>query len=197
MPRTDEANQAIRDERRRRLLDAAAAIFARNGYAGTRIEDIAAASGASKGLLYHYFGGKEAVFEALVARAVRGTLRLLDGCAARAGTPAERLRWLIEQEMAGMTDDRLSVLVLTQALTSDATPSGARRLVGELGVRALDVTTRLIADGQADGSVVAGDPKQLAELLHACLQGLAVSAATTGPWPEPPSSETLVGLLIP
>lgn len=197
MPRTEQANQAIRAQRRRQLLDAAARVFARNGYAGTRIEDIASEGNASKGLIYHYFGSKEAVFVALVERAVHGTLRLLEAAAGRSGAAHERLRWLIQQEMEGMTDDRHSILVLVQALTSDATPDEARQLVTALGRRALEVTSGLIAEGQRAGTVVAGDPEQLADLLHACLQGLAVSAATSAPWPQPASSESLVRLLIP
>lgn len=196
MPRTEQANQAIRDQRRLQLLDAAATVFARNGYAGTRIQDIATAGGASKGLIYHYFGSKEAVFVALVERAVHGTVRLLEAAASRPGPASERLRWLIEREMEGMAEDRHSVLVLVQALTSDATPEDARQLVYALGHRALDVTSALIAEGQRAGDVVAGDPDQLADLLHACLQGLAVSAAATEPWPRPVSPETLVRLLI-
>jgi AcrR family transcriptional regulator len=197
VPRSEQANQAIRDQRRRQLLDAAARLFARNGYAGTRIEDIASAGGASKGLIYHYFGSKEAVFVALVERAVHGTSRLLEAAAGGSGSAPMRLRRLIEQEMEGMTDDRHSVLVLVQALTSDAAPEEARKLVYALGHRALEVTSELIAAGQRTGTVAAGDPDQLAALLHACLQGLAVSAATPAPWPRPASSDSLVRLLIP
>lgn len=196
MPRDERANRALREERRRQLLDAAGSVFARNGYAGTRIEAIAAAAGTSKGLLYHYFGGKEAIFVALAERAVHGTLRLLESALARPGTAAERLRWLIEQEMHGMRQDRHSVLVLVQALTSDAAPEEARTLAFGLGERALQVTTELITQGQSEGSVVPGDPEQLALLLHASAQGLAVSAATPEPWPSPVRAETLVGLLI-
>ncbi|MCL6627892.1 MAG: TetR/AcrR family transcriptional regulator, partial [Alicyclobacillus shizuokensis] len=59
MPRTEKVNQQIRDERKEQILAAAAEVFARNGYVGTRIDDIASAAGISKGLIYHYFGGKE------------------------------------------------------------------------------------------------------------------------------------------
>lgn len=48
---------------RRRILDAATEEFAARGIAGARVDRIADASGASKPMLYRYFGSKEQLFE--------------------------------------------------------------------------------------------------------------------------------------
>src|SRR5215469_17322934 len=45
-------------ETRKRLLAAAADVFAERGYDGTRVADIAAAAGVSNGALYAHFGSK-------------------------------------------------------------------------------------------------------------------------------------------
>uniref|UniRef100_UPI00114CEC9E helix-turn-helix domain-containing protein n=1 Tax=Thermogemmatispora onikobensis TaxID=732234 RepID=UPI00114CEC9E len=66
MPRSEQANQQIRDERRRQILHVAAEIFARRGLAETRISDIAEASGISQGLIYRYFSSKEELFKVLI-----------------------------------------------------------------------------------------------------------------------------------
>src|SRR5579883_985671 len=55
MPRTEEANQRIREERKEQVIWAAAQVFARKGLSDTRIVDIAAAAGISHGLAYRYF----------------------------------------------------------------------------------------------------------------------------------------------
>jgi AcrR family transcriptional regulator len=60
------------DETRRRILDAATQEFASRGIAGGRIDRIAAASEASKPMLYAYFGSKEQLFEAVFAAHVLG-----------------------------------------------------------------------------------------------------------------------------
>lgn len=52
------------------LLAAAAEEFAEFGFSGARVDRIAARAGANKRLLYVYFGDKEAVFEAVLARQV-------------------------------------------------------------------------------------------------------------------------------
>jgi AcrR family transcriptional regulator len=52
------------------VLDAALELFMENGFAATRVEDIARRAGLSKGTVYLYFPSKEAVLEALVRRAI-------------------------------------------------------------------------------------------------------------------------------
>lgn len=52
------------------VLDAAIALFTERGFAQTRVEDIAARAGLSKGAVYLYFPSKEALLEGIVRRAV-------------------------------------------------------------------------------------------------------------------------------
>jgi AcrR family transcriptional regulator len=51
----------------RRILDAAAAEFAERGIAGARVDRIIAAAHTNKAQLYGYFGGKDGLFDAVVA----------------------------------------------------------------------------------------------------------------------------------
>jgi AcrR family transcriptional regulator len=52
------------------VLDAALELFTQKGFAATRVDDIAAKAGISKGAVYLYFPSKEAILEGLVRRAV-------------------------------------------------------------------------------------------------------------------------------
>ena len=58
------------DARPDELLDAALALFSARGYDATRMEDIAARAGVSKGSVYRYFASKQALMEGLVKRAI-------------------------------------------------------------------------------------------------------------------------------
>lgn len=70
--RTD-TDAAEGDDLRERLLEAAAAVFARQGYAGTRIVDIVREAGVSTGSVYGRFDSKnELLREAVVQSSVRG-----------------------------------------------------------------------------------------------------------------------------
>ena len=47
------------------MLDAAVRVFARSGYHGSRVSDIAEEAGVAHGLLYHYFSSKEEVLQTI------------------------------------------------------------------------------------------------------------------------------------
>ena len=55
-----------KESRPRELLAAALELFVERGFAATRLEDVAARAGVSKGTLYLYFAGKEELFKAVV-----------------------------------------------------------------------------------------------------------------------------------
>jgi AcrR family transcriptional regulator len=57
------------DERRRRLLELGAELFARHGYEELSMSRIAREAGISKALLYHYFPSKQAYFAATLEQA--------------------------------------------------------------------------------------------------------------------------------
>lgn len=54
------------------LLDAALSIFVAKGYAATRVEEVAALAGVSKGTLFLYFPSKEELFKAVVRENIAG-----------------------------------------------------------------------------------------------------------------------------
>ena len=58
--------QLNRIARQGRILDAALSVFAKSGYSGALMDEIAAQAGLSKPTLYQYFASKEALFAALL-----------------------------------------------------------------------------------------------------------------------------------
>jgi AcrR family transcriptional regulator len=61
-----------RAERERQMLDAATEIFAERGYHDASMDEIAAAVGVTKPMLYSYFGSKEGLFAACTRNAAAG-----------------------------------------------------------------------------------------------------------------------------
>jgi len=58
--------QRRKEDRPAEITEAALAAFAENGYAATRVDDVAKRAGVSKGLLYLYFKTKEELFKAVI-----------------------------------------------------------------------------------------------------------------------------------
>ena len=73
-PRTQQSplRQAQAAATRARILDAAAAVFAANGYEATRIEDVATQAGVAYPTVYKTFRNKPALLTAAVAQAMSG-----------------------------------------------------------------------------------------------------------------------------
>ena len=72
MPKSAEKCAAMRDEMRERILRESLRYFARNGFAGTRIADLARGIGIAQGTIYRYFDSKEDLFAALRALVANG-----------------------------------------------------------------------------------------------------------------------------
>lgn len=56
----------VSEERRSQILEAATTVFTKRGFANARMDDIVAESGLSKGALYWYFDGKDAIILSLL-----------------------------------------------------------------------------------------------------------------------------------
>lgn len=74
---TPEGEARHKRERRKEarpgeLLDAALDLFVEKGFAATRVEEVAAKAGVSKGTLFLYFPSKEDLFKAVVREAISG-----------------------------------------------------------------------------------------------------------------------------
>jgi len=68
MPRTRGPHAERRIRSREALIAAAAELFAAQGYAATSTQAVLAASGLTRGALYHHFRDKQALFEAVCRR---------------------------------------------------------------------------------------------------------------------------------
>lgn len=77
------------DERRDELIEAALELFSRKPPEEISIDDVAAAAGASRALVYHYFGGKQELYVAALRSAATQLGELLEPPAE--GSPLQRL----------------------------------------------------------------------------------------------------------
>ena len=90
--------QRRKEARPAELMAAALELFVEKGFAGTRLDDVAARAGVSKGTLYLYFDSKEALFKAVIQEGIVPILEegagLVDSFEGSAG---ELLRLLINE----------------------------------------------------------------------------------------------------
>jgi AcrR family transcriptional regulator len=83
MPATPPPRKRRKEARPSELLEAALGLFVEKGFAATRLEDVAALAGVSKGTLYLYYENKEALFKAVVQEGIVPVLAENEALAAK------------------------------------------------------------------------------------------------------------------
>jgi AcrR family transcriptional regulator len=145
-------------ERKQQLLDAAARLFAEQGYAATRVVDIVEAAGVAKGLFYWYFENKEALFGEL-ATEIRRRLRRQQAAAMDEDAPAlVRILQATVASLVFMAENApfFSLLEVEGRNVSDVLRQGTEQHLEDVSV--------LIVDGQRDGTVTQDEPAELLAL---------------------------------
>ncbi len=155
------------DAKRQRILDAAVRVFARQGYETTRVGDIAKEAGVAYGLVYHYFGSKDAVLEA-VFHEQWGRLLAAVALAEETGeTAPEQLALVVKIVLRAWRDDPDLVRLLVREITRSPHIQDELDEIGQ----AFASLERIVVRGQAEGTFRADlDPQLAAWMLYGGLE---------------------------
>ena len=134
----------LSNDRALRIVAAAREEFARRGFAGARVDQIARRAGVNKQLLFYYYRSKRGLFQAVLAQ----TAGDLDVAFARlsnpAGGPLERLRLTLAAQFEFLAQNPQVVALLGQGTRSDG---------GAAFAPAINRLVVLLAEGQGLGKV--------------------------------------------
>lgn len=197
---------ARRERTRERLLDAAAVVFARQGFQAASVEAIAEAAGFTRGAFYSNFESKEALFLALTDRQARAHIAALE--AAVGGLEIDVVRDqhvdhdAIREVLAVVTDSKtpescwylmnleFELLAMRDEAIGAAWLAQQRAMRTELAA----ALTRVLA---GLGLRFTTEPAVAVDLLLGAYQTAARDAYVAGLGaPEPAAVEALVDLLI-
>jgi len=125
-----------------RIGAAAREEFAKRGYAGARVEQIARRADVNKQLLFYYYHSKRGLFQTVLTQAAGELENALTGLALPVGGPLERLRLTLQAQFEFLARNPQIVALLGQGTRSNAAFAPAiKRLVV------------LLAEGQGLGQV--------------------------------------------
>jgi len=168
----------VREEKRVLLLETAAQVFAEQGYASTRVGDIADRAGVAKGTVYEYFTSKEDLFFAVFGWFTDTIRARIDELLAGHASPRDKLSALcklggeltVEQrEMFPMMNVDLWV-----TLRHKGSSEYARELDKQYGTFR-ELVAGIIREGQGCGEFRAdADPDAIATLLVSTFDGLGM-----------------------
>jgi AcrR family transcriptional regulator len=149
------------------ILDAALSVFIAKGFAATGLDDVAAAAGISKGLLYRYSDNTAELFKAMVRAMLVSTIRNAADQLTRSSTATEALDFFLAQMKAVAGDPRRSAIPKLVISESGNFPEIAAFYLTEVINPALTQLTGLIRRGIDSGEFRKVDPINTARLLVA------------------------------
>jgi AcrR family transcriptional regulator len=153
-------------ERPKEILEAALALFVEKGFAGTRLDDVAARAGLSKAAIYLYFEDKIALFQGVVRQAVGSNLGMVEAMLAAHSGPVAPLVPRILEFMASRIEETPMASVAKIVLAeSRAFPEIGRFYLKEVIGRGLPLMEGLIAKGIAQGEFRKVNPAMTARSL--------------------------------
>lgn len=181
MARSLEKNEQMRDTSRQKIRSAALEQFSKKGLFAARIQDIAAEAGISQGLMYRYYSSKDEIFADLIENALDKINEASHYVNKMEVSAKEKILLALTElfETIGTSENfRQTCRLITQAMNSTAIPEKARHILDEKRDIPYQVFAEIMKQGQREGSVVDGDPYELAVLFWSTVNGLAIFNAT-------------------
>ncbi|MBW2278978.1 MAG: TetR/AcrR family transcriptional regulator [Deltaproteobacteria bacterium] len=167
-----------REKKRDCLVQAASAVFATQGFSGTRMADIAARAGVGKGTVYEYFDSKEELFLAVFQWINMGIARRINDRLASKGSARAQLEAIFDESATIIADLRdVSSLNLDfwAACRGSAFEGRFKEALEALYDEYRGLVAGIIQGGQETGEFRKGlDPYSLAAALVGTFDGLGV-----------------------
>jgi AcrR family transcriptional regulator len=171
---TRMTREESRANTRERLLSAARTVFARSGFHGASVEEIASDAGFSTGALYSNFDGKEDLFLAVMERAIQEHAREISAAVAARPSVAERATGGARQWMRMIEREPEVLLLFVEFWAYGVRDAQVRPQVAAQFARVRQLLTTLIADGVRDFGLELDIPaEQLAVAIDALADGIA------------------------
>jgi TetR/AcrR family fatty acid metabolism transcriptional regulator len=137
-------------ERRRTILRAAIDVFARKGYHGCRIADVAREAGVAYGLVYHYFKNKDELLETVFETGWSGFFNRVRAVAEGEGTLEQKVRGIADVAFEAYRVDPRAVKVL---IVEIARSPGGRVNRQTTFTEAVEMCARMLSKAQAEGEL--------------------------------------------
>ncbi|WIB59775.1 TetR/AcrR family transcriptional regulator [Curtobacterium sp. MCLR17_007] len=168
----DNRKRRSPDERRQEIISATTALIAESGYANATLTEIAQRAGVSKGLLWHYFRDRADLMHQAVTL-LAGQLRAGLVADVDVTAPADQVIRAVFARTAMFTrTHRHEIEALDQIVHNLRSPDGRRRIT-MLDYEDIHAEhAALLARGQSEGSIRAGDVRLFAVTYQALIDGM-------------------------
>jgi AcrR family transcriptional regulator len=167
--------EAEREQRRKRILDAGKSVFLKKGYLGTSIRAIALEAELSPGLIYFYFGGKDEIYGRICEEAFHIAIGLLEKASAEYGNFPARLDGLARAYVRFYREypEYFDILSFKDmGFKKVGLPEELRRLLEDLSAKTLSFVKVAVDDAMKAGDIPAdADSRTITFALWGAIEG--------------------------
>jgi len=114
------SRRASREDKRRRIIDAAVEVFALKGFFGARVSEIAEAAGVADGTIYLYFRSKDDILISLFEEKMAEINRRFASLLSEVDDPTEKLHRYVVEHLRLVSEQPKLMQVLTVELRQSA-----------------------------------------------------------------------------
>lgn len=163
MPRTPLQFQQMKDERKLSILESALPLFAINGKDGVSIDMICQKAKCSHGLAYHYFKNSDQIYSELLSsntyKNLFSNLNLFD-----LSKDSYFQLVALTNKLVELVNESKTILAFGLVILSSEDKGSLRSNV-----------TKLISQGQKEGTITGGTPSDITNTLFLFFKGLLLS----------------------
>lgn len=180
-----------KDEKRAEILATATRVFARSGYAATRIEDVALEAGVAKGTVYTYFKSRDEIlltaFEVFEEKLLAGVRAVVE----KDDSALQRLRAVIRTVIGSMEDEPELARVVLDFWAAGTFEGKTGIDFGRVYAEYRNIMVGLLEEAKQEGTVRRDLPENTPAVIVGTLEGVLLQ------WIVAPEALTLGGMAEP
>jgi AcrR family transcriptional regulator len=171
-------SQTLKEKRTqstKRILDAAANVFAEVGFAGARVDEIATRAGINKAMIYYRIGDKKALYEAVLHDIFADTAKRIAHNIKETQAPEDKLKTFIHNIARTVDQHHHLAPIMMRELAS-----GTRNfpeVAGQDLARIVSILTAILMEGEKKGVFIKTNPL----LIHMMIVGTTIFYKMSAP----------------
>lgn len=167
-------------QKRKYIVEKARGVFYKNGYRAVTMKDIVEACEISRGGLYLYFTNTKELFEAVLEEEHADVDTVLEEAGNQDSTPGERMLMYLDGQKRAILKKKDNLTAATYEYLFENKAFGKNNPVKKQFDKSAAALERLITEGVRQEWMVCEDASEAARNILYTLEGLRVSAQTTG-----------------
>lgn len=165
-------NLAVKEQNRRKILDAALSLFSIKGFFATKITEIAKEAGMSHAAVFTYFASKEEILNTVILEPLEEERERFRACLSYKGTTGEILKHIVREHVTSIMKRKDLIRVIMTVIGQPAYFEHQSAAIYDFSNRFVAEIAQLIEKGQASKEIMDGDAMVTSLAYYSYVNGL-------------------------